>query len=82
MEKDDQIDEMTQAMANFAIDYADKHGLTHGDTVNAMGRLYVTYGFTVKGDKITNEALNESLVGFVDAACKLMVGALNNAKET
>lgn len=78
---DEKIDEMAQTLAKFATDYAEDNDLTHGDTMNALGRLYVTYAFAVKTDKITNEELSESLVGFVDSACNLMVEELRHAKE-
>jgi hypothetical protein len=35
----------------------------------------------VKSDKISNEALAESLVGFVASACDAISKALDNAKE-
>jgi hypothetical protein len=78
---DEKIDEMAQTLANFATDYAEDNDLDFGDVMNALGRLYVTYGFTVKSKKITNEELSESLVVFIDASCKLMVEALRNAEE-
>ena len=81
MEKDDKIDQLAQEMASFATDFAEAAGLDFGDVMNALGRVYVTYGFTVKGDKISNEELSKSLVGFVDAACNLMMEALRNAQE-
>jgi hypothetical protein len=81
MDRSEKIDEMTQAVAGFATGYAEQNGLTNGDIMDALGRLYVTYGFTVKTETITNEALAESLVGFVDAACNLMVEALRHAEE-
>jgi hypothetical protein len=81
MEKDDKIDQLAQTLANLATDYAGDNGLDFGDVMNALGRLYVTYGFTVKSDKISNEALSESLVFFVDATCNLMVEALRNAEK-
>jgi hypothetical protein len=81
MDKNDKIDQLAQTLANLATDYAEDNGLDFGDVMNALGRTYVTYGFTVKTDKITNEALSESLVGFVDAACKLMMEALRHAEK-
>ena len=81
MEKDDKIDQLAQDMANLATDYAKDNGLDFGDVMNALGRVYVTYGFTVKGSKISNEALSESLVEFVSASCGLMVEALRNAEK-
>jgi hypothetical protein len=81
MTKDDKIDELAQKMANIATDYAKDNGLDFGDVMNALGRTYVTYGFTVKSKKISNEALSESLVVFVDASCKLMTEALRNAEK-
>lgn len=81
MEKDDKIDQLAQEMASFATDFAEAAGLDFGDVMNALGRVYVTYGFTVKGSKISNEKLSESLVEFVSASCGLMVEALRNAKE-
>ena len=81
MEKDDKIDQLAQTLANLATDYAGDNGLDFGDVMNALGRVYVTYGFTVKGSKITNEALAESLVEFVDASCNFMVEALRNAEK-
>lgn len=81
MEKDEQIDKMAQKLANFAIDYAGDNGLTNGDVMNVLGRLYVTYAFTVRSDKITSEELSKSLVGFVDAACNLMVEVLRHDKK-
>ena len=81
MERDDLIDQLAQEMASFSTDFAEAAGLDHGDVMNALGRLYVTYGFTVKGSKVSNEELSKSLVGFVDAACNLMVEALRNAEK-
>lgn len=81
MDKNDQIDQMTQAVAGFATGYAEHESMTNGDIMDALGRLYVTYGFTVKSDKISNEALAESLVAFVANATSAMVKALDNAKE-
>lgn len=81
MEKDDKIDQLAQTLANLATDYVEDNGLDFGDVMNALGRLYVTYGFTVKSDEISNEALSEGLVGFVDAACRLMMEALRHAEE-
>lgn len=81
MTKDDHIDKLAQKMANLATDYAEDNGLDFGDVMNALGRVYVTYGFTVKSKKITNEELSESLVVYIDASCKLMTEALRNAKE-
>lgn len=81
MEKDDQIDEMAQKVANLATDYAEANGLDFGDVMNALGRVYVTYGFTVKSSKISHKELSESLVEFVDASCNLMMEALRNAEK-
>ena len=81
MEKDDKIDQLAQTLANLATDYAGDNGLDFGDVMNALGRVYVTYGFTVKGNKISNEKLSESLVEFVSASCGLMVEALRNAEK-
>lgn len=81
MEKDDHIDKLAQTLANLATDYAEDNGLDFGDVMNALGRLYVTYGFTVKSNKISNEELSESLVEFIDASCGLMVEALRNAEK-
>ena len=81
MNKNDHIDKLAQAMANLATDYAEASGLDFGDVMNALGRTYVSYGFTVKSKKITNEELSESLVEFISASCGLMVEALKNAKE-
>ena len=78
---DEKIDEMAQTLANFATDYAEHNGLTNGDIMDTLGRLYVTYGFTVKSEKISNEVLAESLVAFVANATSDMVEALRNAKE-
>lgn len=81
MDKKDYVDQLAQEMASFATDYAEAAGLDFGDVMNALGRVYVTYGFTVKGSKISNEELSKSLVGFVDAACNLMMEALRNAEK-
>ena len=81
MDKSEKIDEMTQAVAFFATDYAEKNGLTNGDIMDALGRLYVTYGFTVKSAETTSEYLSVSLVGFVASACDAISKALDNAKE-
>jgi hypothetical protein len=81
MEKDDKIDQLAQTLANLATDYAEDNGLDFGDVMNALGRVYVTYGFTVKGSKVSNENLSKSLVGFVDASCRLMMEALRNAEK-
>lgn len=81
MEKDDKIDQLAQKVANLATDYAGDNGLDFGDVMNALGRVYVTYGFTVKGNKISNEELSESLVEFVSASCGLMMEALRNAEK-
>ena len=81
MEKDDKIDQLAQDMANLATDYAKDNGLDFGDVMNALGRAYVTYGFTVKSSKISHEKLSESLVEFVSASCGLMVEALRNAEK-
>ena len=81
MEKDDKIDQLAQKVANLATDYAGDNGLDFGDVMNALGRVYVTYGFTVKSSKISNEKLSESLVKFVSDSCGLMVEALRDAQE-
>jgi hypothetical protein len=81
MEKDDHIDKLAQMIANLATDYAGDNGLDFGDVMNALGRIYVTYGFTVKSSKISHEKLSESLVEFIDASCGLMVEALRNAEK-
>jgi len=81
MDKNDHIDELARKLANFATDYAEAKGLSNGDVMNALGRLYVTFGFTIKTDKISNEELGETLVEFVDANCKLMVEALRHAEK-
>lgn len=81
MKKDEQIDELAKALAKVATDYAEDNGLDFGDIMNALGRVYVTYGFTVKLGKISYEELSESLVEFVDASCKLMTEALRHDKK-
>lgn len=81
MEKDDKIDQLAQKVANLATDYAGDNGLDFGDVMNALGRVYVTYGFTVKSSKISNEKLSESLVKFVSDSCRLMVEALRDDQE-
>ena len=81
MEKDEKIDQLAQKVANLATDYAGDNGLDFGDVMNALGRVYVTYGFTVKSSKISNEKLSESLVEFVSASCRLMVEALRDDQE-
>ena len=77
----DKINGLTNALAEFVTDYAEDNGLDFSDVVNALGSIYVTYGFTVKGSKISNEELSKSLVEFVSASCAFMVEALRNAKE-
>lgn len=81
MDKDDKTAQLAQTLANLATEYAEENGLDFGDVMNALGRVYVTYGFTVKSSKVSNEELSESLVEFVGANCNLMMEALRNAEE-
>lgn len=81
MDKNDKIDQLAQTLANLATDYAEDKGLDFGDVMNALGRVYVTYAFTVKSSKISHEKLSESLVEFIDASCGLMVEALRHAEK-
>ena len=81
MEKDTRVEDMSQAVAGFVAGYAERLGLTNGDIMNALGLLYVTYGFAVKLDKLSNEDMSVSLVNYIDAACNAMVEALRNAEK-
>jgi len=81
MDLNEKIDEMTRAVADFAINYAEKNGLHNGNIVDALGRLYVTYAFSVASDKLPKRNLRDGLVGFIAKCSDAMLDLVGDAKE-
>jgi hypothetical protein len=71
----DDTQKMTKALLDFAEAYATENDLDSGDAIAAMAHAYVIYGFALKKDDATDQAMRDALVGFVTLSADHMMEA-------
>lgn len=76
----EKINGMTNALAEFVTDYADTHDMTFNDVMNALSHLFVIYGFALKAENVTDDAMEESLVHCIEQSIGFLRG-MRDAKE-
>lgn len=71
----DDVQKMTKALLDCAEAYATENGLESGDAMTALAHAYVIYGFAVKKDDATDQAMRDALIGFVTLSADHMMEA-------
>lgn len=73
----EKVQGLAAAILTLVTEHAHTNGLNNNEVMNALAHSYVIYGFTVKIEGGSNEALKEALVGCVAASCDHMAAAHN-----
>ena len=78
----EKIQEMVAAMCDAATAYGAENGLTVNETITALAHTYVIFGFSVKKEDLSAEAMKDALVECVSASCDNMIEVSANAEKT
>jgi hypothetical protein len=73
----ERINGLTNALAEFITDYCDTHDLTFNEAMNALSHLFVIYGFALKAEGVSDDAMEVSLKHCIEQDIKAMRGLLN-----
>jgi hypothetical protein len=76
----DKINGLTNALAEFVTEYCDTHDLTFNEAMNALSHLFVIYGFALKAEGVTDDAMEASLKHCIDQDIKAIRG-MRDAQE-
>ena len=81
MDRDDKVNGLALALSNFLTEYVEHEDMSNNLIMDALCRLYVTYGFTLKSDKLSNEDLRDLLANWVTVFANIISKEKANAKE-
>ena len=76
----DRINGLTNALAEFVTEYCDTHDLTFTEAMNALSHLFVIYGFALKAEDVTDDAMEASLKHCIAQDIKAIRG-MRDAQE-
>ena len=69
----EKIQNMSEALLNFAVEYAAAHNVENNDVLNSLAHTYSIYGFSVKRDDVDGEVLKAGLIGCLAASCDHLI---------
>ncbi len=76
----EKIQNMSEALLNFAAEYAATHGVDNNEVLNSLAHTYSIYGFAVKKDDVDGKVLKADLIGCLSASCDRLIEVNDDQK--